>query len=247
MINTVFLAIGAIAVLAFFVKGATGFGPSIVLIALGSLLIEPQQVIVLATLTDVVGGLLLFRANRTPAAIRFWLPMGIVMMTGAIIGGYFLSVIPLDHFDLIISVVILVLGLWFIFGANGAQKMNLRTVLPTKCTPADLGVSMFAGLCGGFFGISGPPMVYHLGRKLAKTAFRQALIPIFLMAAIARLVTYTVTGLVTLPVLKLGAVALPGLLVGLYLGNHLFFKLSEQWFRRVVGIILVITALRLMM
>lgn len=233
------------ATLAYFVKGATGFGPAMVMISISSLIIGPQPAIALSTLLDIIGGILLFRMDRSPGAHGFWIPMSVMMVIGTVIGGYFLTIIPMDHFTLSLSVVIVILGLWFMFGNQQKHAHNFMTELPQTCNNIDLAVTFISGLCGGLFGISGPPIVYHLSRKLAKVAFRQALIAIFLVAAATRVTTYTVTGIITWQTLEYGFITLPGLLIGLYLGNHLFFKLSEVWFRRFVGLVLFLAGLRL--
>jgi uncharacterized membrane protein YfcA len=106
-------------------------------------------------------------------------------------------------------------------------------------------MTFFGGFCGGLFGISGPPIIWQFGRKFAKHAFRQTLVPIFFAAALARTVTYGCTGLVTTQVLLYVLSALPGLFLGIYLGNKVFFRISEAWFNRVAGLVLIIVALQL--
>jgi len=58
-------------------------------------------------------------------------------------------------------------------------------------------------------------------------------------------VTYGCTGLVTTQVLLYVLSALPGLFLGIYLGNKVFFQLSEVWFNRVAGLVLIVVAVQL--
>ena len=241
------LGLIAAAALAYFVKGATGFGPAMVFISLGTLLIGAQPAIVISTMLDVVGGFTLFFADTYADGRRFWIPLAIMIVIGSVIGGTLLAIIPLQHYKIILGGAIILLGSWFVFGSNQVDQQKLMDHLPEKASLLDMSVSLFAGFCGGFFGISGPPLIFYLGRKLAKSAFRKTLIPIFLMAAIARILTYLAGGLVTIQLGIKGLIILPGLFIGLYLGNHLFIKMNEIWFRRFIGLILILTGTRLML
>jgi uncharacterized membrane protein YfcA len=57
---------------------------------------------------------------------------------------------------------------------------------------------------------------------------------------------YLSLGLVSWEVLCYVFFCLPGLLVGIYLGNWIFFSLSEKTFSRVIGVLLALVALQLM-
>ena len=59
-------------------------------------------------------------------------------------------------------------------------------------------------------------------------------------------VTYWVTGLLTPFAVKTALYALPGTLLGLWLGDRLARRLSGPSFVRVVGVLLVIPALKLL-
>ena len=72
------------------------------------------------------------------------------------------------------------------------------------------------------------------------------MIPIFLAASIARVASYTSLGLVDGKVLLYVFFCIPGLLMGIYLGNRIFSSLSERTFSRVIGGLLVLVAIQLM-
>jgi len=246
VIEPVYIMLPLIALAAFVLKAATGFGPAIVVIALGSLLMAPQEVIATSSILDMTAGALLLLMDRPRGKLGFWLALSAAIVSGAVIGGLLIITIPERWFDWIFAVVIFVLGVWFIFGrGRTADNGGLVDELPSRCDAADLGMTFFGGFCGGLFGISGPPILWQFGRKFAKHAFRQTLIPIFFAAALARTVTYASTGLVTGQVLLYVLAALPGLLLGIYLGNKVFFRLSETWFNRVAGVVLIVVAIQL--
>ncbi|MHB9029841.1 MAG: TSUP family transporter [Candidatus Latescibacterota bacterium] len=169
------------------------------------------------------------------------------MVIGSVFGALLLRLFPADRLDLLVAAVVLALGVWFLAGRGEAGGCTLCESLPDRVSGGDLLFSAFAGVCGGLFAVSGPPIVYWLGRKYAKHAFRRTLIVLFFFANSARLLTYGATGLLTGRMALLSLAAIPGVLLGIFLGNRIFFALSERWFSRVIGVMLVIIALRMMM
>jgi uncharacterized protein len=236
-----------ITLLSFFVKGATGFGNAMVMVPLLSVMVGVHQAIVVTSILDILGGSILFYKTVSMKSKAFWFPMAAAMIAGSIAGGVALAHVPVQEFEIALGAVVMVLGAWFVMGRGGKDESTLPTMTPKKCKPADAAVSAFAGFCGGLFGISGPPIVFYLGTRLAKTAFRSTLIALFLFSSIARISTYSVMGLVDKTALLLAIISIPGMLLGLWLGSHLFIRIREVWFSRLIGAVLIFSALRLMM
>jgi len=241
-----YIVIPLVTMLAFFIKGATGFGTALVMVPIATLLLGIHDAVVLSTILDIVGGAVLFFRNPHPHGRAFWAPLAAAMVAGSVVGSVILGFVPVSGFEYVLGAVILVLGAWFLGGRGGRDESTLTIVPPERASPLDLGVSAFSGLCGGLFGISGPPIVYYLGGRLAKHAFRNTLVAVFLFGSTARLVTYTSVGLMGMRSAVLSLASIPALLLGLYLGNHLFFRIREIWFSRLVGAVLVLTAVRIL-
>ena len=242
-----YLLIPIIALAAFLLKATTGFGPAIVVVALGSLLAAPKEIIVTSSILDAIAGFFLLYLDRPRDAFRFWLSLSAAIVVGSVFGGPLIVFIPAEYFRYLFSVVILLLGVWFVLRRGRVVGKGLQEHLPRKSSIRDLLITFFGGLCGGLFGISGPPIIWHFGRKFAKNAFRRTLVPIFCAAAVARVVTYSTSGLVSERSLLLALAALPGLVLGLYWGNKIFFRISEQTFSRVAGMALITVALYLLL
>lgn len=231
-----------IAFFAHIIKGLTGFGPAIVFVSVGSILHDPVEVIVLASLLDIVGGAYLtflnpdFLDNK-----KYWVPVGILMVIGAIIGGAVLSVIPPTAFEYILGVSIIIIAIWFVIGESdpddGAEREDFN--LP------DAGVGLFSGFCGGFTGMGGPPLIAYLGSKLDKELFRAVIVPIFLVAAISRFSTYGALGMIELTNYLFYILPPVGVLFGNYVGNYFFEHVEQKWFTILIGIILMLSGIRL--
>ncbi len=235
-----YLLLFIISLMAFLLKAMTGFGPAIIVISLGSLFILPRDVVVLASVLDLIAGGILLKMEWNREGLRFWLPLSIAIVAGSVVGSLFLKLIPAEIFRLVLSIVILIIGVQFVLGLSKGKLEKF----PEKSDKSDNFFSFIGGLCGGFVGIDGPLLVWHFGRKFAQVAFRRVLIPVFFAAAMARVLTYSATGLMNMEVVKYVAVSIPGLLLGIYFGNRIFFKLSEDQFNRIVGVILIVIALK---
>ncbi len=246
MPEPVVLLLPLIAFLAYVIKATTGFGTAIIFVALGSLLIGTHDAIILCAVIDIIGGTILYFRDPVSDHRSLWIPLALAMVCGSIVGALLLNWFPADRLDFLVAGIISILGVWFMFGRGAAGAKAFSETLPVRTTGGDLTVSAFAGICGGLFAVSGPPIVYWLGRKYAKHAFRRTLIVVFFFATIARLLTYGATGMLTGRMLILSLAAVPGVLLGILLGNRLFIALSERWFGRVIGAVLVLVALRMM-
>lgn len=237
------IALGILAFFAHIVKGLTGFGPAIVFVSIGSLIYAPVEVIVLASLLDIIGGSYLsilnphFFKNR-----EYWVPMGGLMIIGAVFGGLVLFIVPASVFEYVLGAAIVVISLWFLFGesepdGNSDSSYELGAI--------DRLVGAFSGFCGGFTGMGGPPLIAYLGAKFEKELFRAVIVPVFLVAAIARLSTYGALGMINTDTLWLYVFPPLGVVLGNHVGNHFFEYVEQKWFTILTGVILLFSGIRL--
>lgn len=236
-----------IALAAYVLKAMTGFGPAIIFISFGALLVPPHAIIATSAILDVIAGLILLRVDWKRGGHRYWLPLAGAIVAGSIIGACCLKLIPAELFERLLGGAICILGLWFIFGRSRSDGPQLQGTLPERCTRPDKVYTSIGGFFGGLLGISGPFIIWHFGRQFEKRVFRQILVPVFAIAALSRSMMYTGLGFVDLRVLGYAAVSLPGLLAGIYVGNKIFFTLSETLFSRIVGCVLLVVSIRILL
>ena len=237
------IILGILAFFAHIVKGITGFGPAIIFVSLGSLIYNPIEIIVLAALLDIIGGgYLSLRNLHFFENKKYWVPMGLSMVIGAIIGSLTLYIIPSTLFEYILGFVIIIISFWFLFGnfEPGVDSNN-----PNDITLLDGGVGIFSGFSGGFTGMGGPPLIIYLGAKYKKELFRAIIVPIFLVSAIARFSTYGFIGMVNINNIWIYIIPSIGVIFGNYIGNKLFDNFEQKWFTILIGIILIISGIQL--
>ena len=237
------IAVFAVALGAYIVKGATGFGSAITFVAVAGLFIGVAEAVVVATFLDLAGGLAMMRLTSAGDARGFWGPLVVSIAVGSVLGGLTLLWMPVDGLGVAIGSVVMLIGVWFLAGRPGVSG-ELQEAVPARPSWRGHAVSFLSGFSGGFLGMSGPPMVFYLGSWLAKDSFRRVLVPILLTAAVSRLVAYIAAGLVDPQKLLLVLVGLPPLIVGPVIGDKIFKKLPEVWFVRAVGLLLVAIAIK---
>jgi uncharacterized protein len=240
MSYTEILALPAVAFLAFFLKGIAGIGVSTVAVPILSLIIGAKQIVVLSSIVNVIGGLLMYRIDPLPAARRYWWPIAALMILGAVLGGIALKLTPLKSFEKILGISILAAGVWFIIWRGGRKGKLFLEKLPEKgCFKADV-IGFLGGLIGGFVGIASPIFILYFGSRLAKGPLRRLLVLILLPSAISQVALYTFLGLMRTRIVLYSLISLPGLILGIYSGNRTFFRISEKAFGTIMGGVLIL-------
>ncbi len=239
-----YFLIPMIALAAFFLKGITGTGTTTVIVALGSLFIDPKLTVVLASFINIFGGLSMVKVDPVPLSRSYWVPISILMVLGSVAGAATLGIVPNQQFQLILGTAFLLTAFWFLFRA---PRPHQNPVPPTSAGSMDLGVGIFAGFCGGFIGINAPPLVLHFSRALDKRLLRRLLVLIFIPAAMAQTATFVANGLFDRQILIWGLSMLPAMGAGIWLGNRTFHRVSEKMFRRILALLLIFVSFRLIL
>lgn len=174
---------------------------------------------------------------------EYWFPIGLMMVSGAVIGSFMLSVLPASLFEYLFGVAIILISFWFLSGRSELDKDSDEA--------QELGVidgvfGVFSGFCGGFVGMGGPPLVAYLGNKFDKELFRAIIVPVFLMAASSRVLSYGYLGMIETGNPWIYVFPPLGVLVGNRIGDHLFEDVRQKWFTILIGAILMLSGFRLL-
>jgi len=239
---TTFAWLLAATVLAYFLKGFSGFGPAIVFVPAVSYLFDPKTALVSSAMIDVLVGLALLRAlTYERGELKLALRLALRMAVGSVVGASLAGVVPGALLLRIIGVVILLFG---------SSLILFRRPIPVRPAVAssralDLGC-VLGGFTGGLVGISGPFVVLFARPLMEKGRFRRVLVALFLLEGIVKLLTYSLARVWTGSALHVSAFALPGVVAGLVLGFRSHGKVGERLFSVIVGIILLGLGVRLL-
>ncbi len=245
MIDPATLLIIPLSFAGFVLKGIATFGPGIIMVPVGALIFGVREMIMLSACLDLIANASLFRPNRNLLHNPFWLGMILAMITGTTIGAVLVSYLPVIYFDLVFGVLLLPLGLWIMLTGRHSSPSNNQN-LPIQLKPKEILLSFLAGGMSGLSGITAPILAWHFNRHYNKQAFRSIMLPLLLTSAITRIISYTLSGVLTLDILPLVLLSIPGLILGLWFGNRLFFKVSQRWFGIVIGSLISLSGVKLL-
>ena len=221
------------ALLAFVVRGVSGFGSSMVGVGSLSILLPPVHVVPAFLALE-----LLTTAHLLPKvwqqvdwrSLR-WLATGSIAATP--LGLLLLAGLDPNPMRLLVSLCLASIALFML--AGGAQR------LAPKQTPGPLGAlaaGAASGVLNGAAGIGGPPAIVFYFATTGAAVSRATLIAYFMIIDVWALAWAGATGVLSSGGWPLLVVALPFSLAGIWLGNHLYLRLDEARLRRLIWLLL---------
>jgi uncharacterized membrane protein YfcA len=112
--------------------------------------------------------------------------------------------------------------------------------------PADFGVGIVNGLIGGLTGLGGIAVtVWCQLRGGPKDAQRAVFQPVMFATFVMSAISFAVARAFSVETLKLYALALPVLIVGIWAGLGLYGRLDDAAFRRIILLLLLVSGLTL--
>lgn len=219
--------------LAYFVRGISGFGSGLIAVPLLALMFPLPQVVPFMLLADfsasaMIGGLNFQHVAR--AEIQRLLPAS---LAGVALGTTLLVSLPATVLLATLAAFILVFALRFLLLRPGP----FSPASPLWAYPA----ALTGGAVGGMFGTGGPPYVIYLSHRIQdKTVLRATLSGLFFMEGLIRIATFMIAGLLLDWRIWLHALlAMPIVVVALYTGSHIHTRLTNLQMQRLVGWLLL--------
>lgn len=218
-----------------------GFGSG--LIALGLLaffLPSVQDLVVVILLVALPAELFVAWKARRQIAWREVALVGAGILAGVPLGTWVLRDGRSGFLFVLLGVFLVATGLVFLALPAGRRVAWPRWTAP----PAGLA----GGVLSGMFGTGGPPLIiYYRLAGAEKTAFRGNLMAIWMLVSLVRLPSYGLAGLLTVPRLWSGALLLPAVVLGGWIGHRIHIRCDERAFQRAVAVALAMIGVMLLM
>lgn len=237
-----FAAAMVITLFAGFVKGAVGFAMPLILVSAFAVFL-PQELalagLILPTLTTNLSQA--FRQGVAPAVetARTYRRFLIATVICIAISAPFADAIPRTAYLLMLGLPITVFAALQLMGRKLAIRLHHRD-------RAEWGLGVIGGLYGGVSGIWGPPLlVFLLSTGADKLQMIRAQGVVFLIGAMALLVSHLATGIANAESLGFSAALTVPALAGLYAGYWVQDLLDQARFRRWTQGLLVVTGLNM--
>jgi len=213
-----------------FIQSITGFGFAVVGTPLLLFFMEPKQVVSLMVFGALILNLMVIYKTRGKSDPKVIWPMFIASLIGIVPGVYILKVVDASNLKLCIGILILLVS--FFMASNYVmtiKREKLATIL----------VGIVSGFMGGATSLSGPPVaLFLMNQQQDKEAFRANLVRYFCLGNIATLLVMYFMETMELGVLRQGLYAIPGVLLGVWVGEKAFARVSPKLFKWItLGVI----------
>jgi uncharacterized membrane protein YfcA len=231
------LAVAAVALVAFATEGAIGFGGTVLAASLGAQLV-PLDVLLPAfvILNLVLSSWLLGRGRDAIAWRVLGREIAPPVAAGAAIGLALFHLPGQAWLILAFSAFVILLALFQLVKPAEGELGRLPRIA----------LLVLGGIAHGLFGTGGPMIVYVARRRLPdKRAFRATLAVLWLVLNIALVINFASAGLYVAPVDDAVIVLALTILPGLVLGDRIHHKLDAHRFERAVWLLLLAAGLAL--
>lgn len=213
-----------------FFATVSGFGFALVAMPILSLALPVRTVIIFnIALTVVLRILTMYRVRRDFEKDTVAL-ISVGSFLGAAPGSFLLKAVPVTGLKIFLGAVLLLAV--FLMSNSYTVRIGNKTV-------GRLGAGFLTGFFGTSTSISGPPLVlYFLNEHIDKRVMRADMIWIFGLSGFVGLVaSYLAGNLESVSEWPLLWAMLPAMALGIFLGERLFFRLSQSLFRRLALLI----------
>jgi hypothetical protein len=234
MAMTTLAIVLAIILMAYFIRGITGFGSGLIAVPLLAHLLPLQFVVPLCLMLDFSASLVLSRHGRRQVRwdeIRPLLPFTVI---GIVLGALLLLNLPREPLLTSLGLFVMLFGVRYVFNIHGDRIVSRLWAMPA---------GLLGGMIGALFGTGGPPYVIYLTHRLRdKSELRATFSGLFLLEGALRILTFIAAGLLLQAQLFTTILsAIPVMAAGLYLGNKVHVGISQRQLILLIGLLLVVS------
>lgn len=214
-------------------QGITGFGSGLIAVPLLTIWLPLSVITPTLSIVNFAMATYLAWMLRHAINIKPWLPLLLTGVIGTLAGNYVLAHLRLDWLQMGMAVMIFAVAILFWFGLQWRHKggTSLQSV-----------TGLLAGFSNGALTLGGPPVVLFLtGNGLNRISFRATLTVFFWILALTNIISFAGQGRYHTEQLPLLLVLLGGAIGGAWVGHRISDYLSEQLFRRI-SLVMVMVA-----
>ncbi len=219
--------------IAFIVRGITGFGSGLIAIPLLALMLPITIAVPMLGLLDYLAALshgIKLRSEIRWKQIIILLPFSLL---GVLLALYIFNTMDAFLLKKFLGLFVILYGLYSLNTIKLHTNSSNLWAIPG---------GIFGAMIGTLFGTGGPFYVIYLQLQgFTKATFRATIAVIFLLDGSARLITYYFNNFYNSDVLWLFALGLPVMILGMYIGEHVHTNISVQTIKKGISILLLLS------
>jgi uncharacterized protein len=218
-----------------FVSGLAGFGTGITAIGIWLYVLEPAVAATLVVVCSVISQVQTLPAIWGQIDAKRVMPFIVPGLLGAPIGTVLLSRIDAQVLKIGVGTLLLMFSVYMLFHAS-------QRPVAWGGRPADGLVGLAGGILGGLAGLSGPlPTMWATFRGWQKGESRGVYQAFNLSILLTALLAHAIAGLLTPKVGIAILAALPGTILGAWLGARAYTRVSDRRFRQLILLLLCLS------
>jgi len=214
------------------IQGMTGFGAGLLVGPVLTLFLEPKLVVLIIMFTGIANLLFVVHNARRHIYAARALPLIIPAIIGVPLGTYILHEVASSVTSLAIACISIIFSMVLLMGYYRPIKREAA---------ASLGFGFMSGVMSAAVGMGGPPLVLFLSnQRWPKEIFRGTTAILFLLTGTLSIILYVIAGIATYSRVISGASLIPAGIIGFFVGNILFQRVSAMIFLKIsLSLILV--------
>ncbi len=246
-----YFAISFILFLSAFIHGVVGFAFALTALPLLALVFSVKEAVPLMALYSLIVNIVMLVLMKEKNIFKVPFIFLLSILFGVVIGIHGFILASEIFLRLLLFVVILLFLIWEFYRikvehGNYSKYTNVINVELFK-HPFSLIFGFIAGLLGGLLNTPGPPLIICLSFfKLNKNLFKATLQLILAFTAFSAVLNHFIVGNITSKTLKLFILNMPIVLIGLFLGQKLYNRLTTKFYYYLVNIMLLISGVLLL-
>lgn len=219
------------------IQGITGFAGTVLAMPFTILLLGIDTAKPLLNIVTLVACILIVFESYKDILWTEFLKMTLIMLVGVFVGEYVYTLFSVDILLIIYAVFIILIALKGIFVKKQYEISEVWLI----------GIIILAGIVHGMFLSGGPLLIIYAVKKMPEKAeFRATLAPVWIVLNSYLLIKQFVTGLITVQVLGLSALAIPILIIAIIIGKKLYEHMSQKTFLMLSYVLLLISGISLL-
>ena len=232
MIEIIYLFIAVFS--AYFIKGITGFGNTLIMAPLFSFVISNRITTPVDLLFSLPTNAYIVWRERKHIRMKIILPVMAMLTLGAIPGVIFLKLAEDQLLKALLGLVIAGVGLEMLWRhrIHSAGPGNKMIMLIT---------GLVSGCLSGLYGIAAPIIAYINRMTANRNEFRANICSVFLFDNLFRLVSYGLVGIMTADVIQYSLILLPAVILGMAAGVRLDLKMKEATVKNLIITLLIVS------